>query len=149
MEAFKLNRGESYNLPRLLKKTQTFLPRLGTLEVKGANSMSDTHLVQRTLRGDQSAFQALVEKYQEPVYAVVLSQIRDETQAQDLAQEPFIRAYMNLASLKDSAKFGPWIEGKTGIPMCPRCSGRSRSCVSRYRPCRPWTGVGTVGQTER
>ncbi|MBI1925671.1 sigma-70 family RNA polymerase sigma factor [Candidatus Poribacteria bacterium] len=73
--------------------------------------MSDTHLVQSILKGDQTAFQGLVEKYQKQVYAVVLSHIRDETQAQDLTQETFIRAYMNLESLKDPERLGPWIAG--------------------------------------
>lgn len=72
---------------------------------------NDVDVVRSVLQGDQDAYRFLVDKYKQAVYSVVLSRVHDETEAQDLTQESFIRAYMNIESLKDMAKFGQWISG--------------------------------------
>ena len=73
--------------------------------------MSDTDVVQSALKGDSTAFGKIVEAYQQSIYALVLSKIRDASQAQDLTQETFIRAYLNLESLTDPEKLGSWLAG--------------------------------------
>jgi RNA polymerase sigma-70 factor (ECF subfamily) len=72
---------------------------------------NDANIVDSILQGNQDAYRFLIDKYKRAVYSVVLSFVHDETEAQDLTQEAFIRAYMNIESLKDRARFGPWISG--------------------------------------
>ena len=61
----------------------------------------DAELIQRTLDGDQSAFTALVEKYQKGVHALVWQKIGDFHDAQEITQDAFLRAYQNLGTLKN------------------------------------------------
>jgi RNA polymerase sigma-70 factor (ECF subfamily) len=73
--------------------------------------IKDAIVIDSILRGNQDSYRSLVDKYKQAVYSVIQSRVHDETEAQDLTQEAFIRAYMNIESLKDRAKFGPWISG--------------------------------------
>ena len=70
---------------------------------------SDEELVLRVLRGEKSLFGILVEKYEKAVYAVAYSYLRNVEDSRDLTQEVFIKAYDQLHSLKELAKFGPWL----------------------------------------
>ena len=72
---------------------------------------SDTQLVQAASKGDQTAFASLVEKYKKAVYGVILPKVRDFHQAQDLASETFVQAYLSLESLKAPEKVGFWLCG--------------------------------------
>ena len=69
----------------------------------------DSELIQRILDGDQSAFTALVEKYQKGVHALVWQKIGDFHIAQEITQDAFLRAYQNLDSLKNHNLFSGWL----------------------------------------
>lgn len=69
----------------------------------------DVVLVRRTLAGDQDAFTALVEKYKDPVYNVAYRMLGNATEAEDVAQEAFVRAYTQLHTYKDSHRFSTWL----------------------------------------
>ncbi|MCZ6634078.1 MAG: sigma-70 family RNA polymerase sigma factor [bacterium] len=73
------------------------------------NSDTDLDLVSRTLSGDQGAYRRLVERYRNAVYGLILSYVRDFDQAEDLAQEAFIRGYYRLHTLSDGDRFGGWL----------------------------------------
>lgn len=60
---------------------------------------SIVEIVNAALKGDHEAFRSLVERFQRPVYLLTLSSVHDEFQAQDLTQEAFIQAYLNLEKL--------------------------------------------------
>ena len=68
----------------------------------------DENLVQQCITGDTRAFNALVEKYKNAIYAVGLQYFRNTHDAEDIAQETFIRAYckrpMNVWSELKSRK---------------------------------------------
>jgi RNA polymerase sigma-70 factor, ECF subfamily len=74
-------------------------------------ALDDAYLVRRTLRGDLEAFGNLYERYARLVRAVCWDATRDLSEAQDLAQEVFLRAFQRLPELRDPAKFGPWVTG--------------------------------------
>ena len=73
--------------------------------------LSDTQIAQAAQKGDKLAFTALVEKYKSAVYAVILPKVKNFHQAEDLAQETFVQAYMNLSSMKEPEKVGFWFCG--------------------------------------
>ena len=77
----------------------------------------DNTLVTKVLNGDIEAFAELVEKYKNAVFATALSRIKDFDEAEDIAQEAFINAYMNLSKLKDRSKFSNWLYRIT-INLC-------------------------------
>lgn len=69
----------------------------------------DLILVRRTLAGDQDAFTALVEKYKDPVYNVAYRMLGNATEAEDVAQETFVRSYTQLRTYKDTHRFSTWL----------------------------------------
>src|SRR5215471_5631018 len=70
---------------------------------------SDAELVERTRAGRAEAFGELVRRHQRAAWAVAWALSGDATEAQDLAQEAFVRAFANLHLLASAARFGPWL----------------------------------------
>ena len=66
-------------------------------------------LVKRTLKGDKDAFNQLAAKYQTQVYGLAVNILRNFSDAEDLAQEAFVRAYLSLHQLRARANFGAWL----------------------------------------
>ena len=69
----------------------------------------DEDLVLRVQRGDKSAFDFLVIKYQHRIIQLVNRYIKDPSEAQDIAQEAFIKAYRALADFRGEAAFYTWL----------------------------------------
>lgn len=66
-------------------------------------------LVQRTLAGEQRAFELLVVRYQRRVQRLIGRMVRDTDLVEDIAQETFIRAYRALAQFRGDAQFYTWL----------------------------------------
>jgi RNA polymerase sigma-70 factor (ECF subfamily) len=69
----------------------------------------DAALMLRVKRGDRAAFSALVDKYKQPVMNFVFRSLRDETEAEDLAQNVFLQVYKSRARYERTAKFSTWL----------------------------------------
>ena len=70
---------------------------------------SDAMLVERTVAGDQKAFELLVIKYQSRIQRLIGRMVRDVDLVEDIAQETFIRAYRALAQFRGEAQFYTWL----------------------------------------
>ena len=70
---------------------------------------SDLMLVERTLAGDQKAFELLVVKYQRRIQRLIGRMVRDVDLVDDIAQESFIRAYRALHQFRGDAQFYTWL----------------------------------------
>lgn len=70
---------------------------------------SDIMLVERTVAGDQRAFELLVLKYQRRIERLIGRMVRDVDLVEDIAQETFIRAYRALAQFRGEAQFYTWL----------------------------------------
>jgi len=80
---------------------------INSLEVKPVDS--DAILVERTVAGDQKAFELLVIKYQRRIQRLIGRMVRDVDLVEDIAQETFIRAYRALAQFRGEAQFYTWL----------------------------------------
>jgi RNA polymerase sigma-70 factor, ECF subfamily len=69
----------------------------------------DTALVQRAQKGDKTAFDLLVRKYQHRIAAVVSRFVRDYGECQDVVQDSFIKAYKSLHSFRGDSQFYTWM----------------------------------------
>ena len=69
----------------------------------------DQLLVERVQRGEQGAFDLLVRKYQHRILAVIGRYIYDHAEAQDVAQDTFIRAYRALGNFRGDSAFYTWV----------------------------------------
>ena len=74
-----------------------------------ASSDTDLMLVERTVAGDQKAFELLVIKYQRRIERLIGRMVRDVDLVEDIAQETFIRAYRALAQFRGDAQFYTWL----------------------------------------
>ena len=70
---------------------------------------TDAIIVQRTLRGELSAYNDLVQKYQRQVYNLAYRMLNSADDAGDIVQDTFIRAYTALGSFRQDASFLTWL----------------------------------------
>lgn len=69
----------------------------------------DELLVKRAQRGDLSAFDQLVERYQQRLYATIYHMTSNQEDARDLLQEAFVKAHQSLGKFKGRSSFYTWI----------------------------------------
>ncbi|EAR21893.1 RNA polymerase sigma factor RpoE [Nitrococcus mobilis] len=74
-----------------------------------SNSQLDQMLVARVQAGDKQAFNALVQKYQHKLFKLISRYIHDQTEALDVAQETFLKAYRALPKFRGDSGFYTWL----------------------------------------
>ncbi|ATP42162.1 RNA polymerase sigma factor SigW [Solibacillus sp. R5-41] len=65
--------------------------------------------IKQVLKGDQNAYADIVNLYQHKLYQVCYRMLGNKQEAEDIAQEAFIRAYINLHSYDQNRKFSTWL----------------------------------------
>lgn len=71
--------------------------------------LTDTEIISRVLRGEQTVFSQLVERYQNYVFTLVLRFIESREDAEEVAQDIFVKAYRCLADFRGESKFSTWL----------------------------------------
>ncbi|MEA2005391.1 MAG: RNA polymerase sigma factor, partial [Acidobacteriota bacterium] len=71
--------------------------------------MEEKELIQLSQQGNDEAFEALVKKYQRKVFQLAFSITQDRTNADDIAQEVFLKAYIYLPKFKFKSSLGTWL----------------------------------------
>ena len=66
-------------------------------------------MIASILAGNAQLFHELIRPYERRVYAMALSFLRNEADAEDVTQEAFLKAFRNLPSFRGDAKFGTWL----------------------------------------
>lgn len=89
-------------------------------------SSDDAQWVRAALAGDRTAFAGLYDRYARLVRAVCFDKTRNVFEAQDLAQEVFLRAYRGLPDLSDPERFDRWLMGITRFVCKEWVRGRLR-----------------------
>ena len=69
----------------------------------------ESRMIASILAGDAQLFHELIRPYERRVYAMALSFLRNEADAEDAAQETFLKAFRNLAAFRGEARFGTWL----------------------------------------
>ena len=88
--------------------------------------LDDIDYVKRTLAGDTAAFSVLVERYQSQVFSMVVRMVRHRQDAEDIAQEVFVKAFSSLKGFRGEARFSTWL-----------CRIAYTTAVSHVRKQRP------------
>jgi len=96
-----------------MKADPTMLRGLAILGEASATSAehdaADALLVERIRAGDQDAFEALMARYQAPLFRYLRGLVGDQEHARDLLQETFLRAYRSIGSLEDPGLLRSWL----------------------------------------
>ncbi|MHC4442797.1 MAG: RNA polymerase sigma factor [Planctomycetota bacterium] len=71
--------------------------------------MSDAEIVARVKQGKVQAYGTLVERYEQAVFATVLSLTKDRYMAEDVTQDVFTQGYLKLCTLRDDSRFAFWL----------------------------------------
>jgi len=75
----------------------------------GLKQAADKQLVASALKGDEAAYRELLERFRRPVFSLIYRMIGDREQAEDLAQESFVKAFNNLDSYNPKYRFSSWL----------------------------------------
>src|ERR1700755_1526505 len=70
---------------------------------------TDRDTIARVLNGDHQAYSILVERYQGFVFTIARRYVKTREDAEELAQDIFIKAYKNLSGFKGASKFSTWL----------------------------------------
>ena len=70
---------------------------------------TETELIELLKRKDESAFKAIVEQWRDMVFNTLLGIVQNETEAEDLSQDVFIKVFENISSFKGESKFSTWL----------------------------------------
>lgn len=70
---------------------------------------TDSEIISRVLRGEQQAFAELVTRYQNFVFTITLRYTNSREDAEEIAQDVFVKAYRSLADFRGSSKFSTWL----------------------------------------
>ena len=74
-----------------------------------ANSVTDQELIERVKKGEKAAYDLLVLKYQQRIINLVSRFVRNHSDAQDVTQEAFIKAYRALPNFRGESAFYTWL----------------------------------------
>ena len=96
-------------LPGRKISQRTTRPRLS--DSQNAPRMADTDydLVLQSQKGDPAAFEILIQNHQRMIHSLTFRMTDSTADAEDLAQETFLRAYAQLATFRAQAKFSTWL----------------------------------------
>lgn len=75
----------------------------------GARPLADEDVVTRVVGGDVALFEILVRRYNRRVYRVARAIVRDESEAEDVMQDSYVRAFERLGQLRHGDRFAPWL----------------------------------------
>src|SRR5258707_9436864 len=101
--------GDNYRPRRAEQGSSNQNPSLrGSLAAQG-NRIDDTSLIREAQQGNRAAFEVLVRHYDQSVLRLALHLTGSESDAQDVYQEAFLKAYKNLGSFRFECSFYTWI----------------------------------------
>jgi RNA polymerase sigma factor (sigma-70 family) len=69
----------------------------------------DNYYIEKVLEGQTGYFSFLVEKYQDIVFSIALKVLKNREDAEEMAQESFVKAYRSLHTYRSKAKFSTWL----------------------------------------
>lgn len=69
----------------------------------------DSRLARKVQKGDRQAFEALLSKYERPIYSFIYNFFQDRALCEDLTQETFLRAYRFIGSFRPKEKLSTWL----------------------------------------
>ena len=105
-------------------------PAEGQLMPERQNVRSDEAIIADILAGDRDQFAILMNRYERLVFSITLRSMRERAQAEDAAQETFVKAYLHLDAYNPEYRFSTWISRIA-----------QNTCTDLHRRQRETTGI--------
>ena len=74
-----------------------------------STGLGDNEIISRVLQGEQGAYAELVNRYQGYVFTLILRMVKSREDAEEIAQDVFVKAYRSLADFRGDSKFSTWL----------------------------------------
>ena len=74
-----------------------------------STGLNDNEIISKVLNGDKQAYAELVNRYQNYVFTLTLRMIKSREDAEEVAQDIFVKAYRSLADFRGASKFTTWL----------------------------------------
>lgn len=100
---------------------------------EGLLEEGEARLLAACRRGDQEAFEGLVLKYQHQIFSVAFRILHDQAEAEDVAQEVFLKAFRALAGFRGESKLSTWLYTITSRLCLNRLKARRKDLSRRLR----------------
>ena len=84
-----------------------------------STGLNDNEIISKVLDGDQQAYAVLVNRYQNYVFTLTLRIMKTREDAEEVAQDVFIKAYRSLADFRGASKFSTWLYTIVNKPVSP------------------------------
>jgi RNA polymerase sigma-70 factor (ECF subfamily) len=97
--------------------------------VNVAGAAGERALIERCRAGDEGAFQELVDRYKDLVFALIARTVQDRSRAEDLAQDVFLRVHRGLPYFRGEARLSTWIY-RIVANVCAQTRGRGPRTTS-------------------
>lgn len=107
-------------------------------------ALSDDVVIQRILSGDASLFEVLMRRYNQRLFRVARAVLKDPSEAEDVMQHAYVKAYEHLAQFEGRARFSTWL---TKIALY-EALGRARKRLPARRASAPAPERSTVDAIE-
>jgi RNA polymerase sigma-70 factor, ECF subfamily len=104
---------------------------------KDTLALSERKLVERAKRGDPLAFRAIMERHNQRLYRVARAVMKNDTEAEDVVQETYLRAFSNLSKFRGESSLATWL---TRIAL--------NEALGRKRKQRPTVTLESVEATQ-
>lgn len=73
------------------------------------STMNDQHYIDRILQGETNLFAVLVDRYKDMIFTLSLKMVKNREEAEEAAQDTFIKVFNSLNKFKGDSKFSTWI----------------------------------------
>src|SRR5437763_5904137 len=89
-------------------------------------SLSDEEIVARVIAGETALFELIMRRHNQRLYRAARAIVRDESEAEDVMQDAYVRAYIHLKQFSGKAKFSTWLTRIAVHEALARLRDRSR-----------------------
>jgi RNA polymerase sigma factor (sigma-70 family) len=73
------------------------------------SKLEDQHYINLVIQGERNAFAVLVDRYKDMIFSLALKMVKNREEAEEVAQDTFIKIYTSLNTFKGDSKFSTWI----------------------------------------
>lgn len=73
------------------------------------STIPDQHYIDKIMQGETNAFAVLVDRYKDMIFTLALKMVKNREEAEEVAQDTFIKIYSSLIKFKGDSKFSTWI----------------------------------------